>query len=377
MRFNFKELAKNIAVFLITVAILCAGMEVTYRLIKKNHYFYAQGIFENHPTLGFRLTPAASGKAGGSEYVFDMKINSQGLRDIERASHEKPAGTFRILGLGDSFAMGQGVEYEEMFYTKLEQSLQAKYGAGKVDVIKAGIGGWGPRQEAIFLQEEGLKYKPDIVLLAFFENDFANEKNSEIGPGPYVQNGYLMPPPPEKFAWNHFIFGHMRSWGYLKAKIRALPFFARNAKESGTIHFEVDSTQLKPKNPETERVIANTFNLVEKIHQAAKEGGARFVVVAIPGSYRVDPALRKELSDKYGFKPEETDYLRPYKQLEEFGREYGFEVLNLGPIIEKYPGHVSGDLYFPIDTHFTRGGHALAAEAIFRYFEENGLIQIK
>ena len=44
-----------------------------------------------------------------------------------------------------------------------------------VEVINAGVGGWGTDQEAIFYLGEGFRYQPDIVLLAFFvRNDVVN-----------------------------------------------------------------------------------------------------------------------------------------------------------------------------------------------------------
>lgn len=365
------------AVLLVTTAILCIGVEAAYRIIKRNQYIWPKDLYENSPVFGYHLRPGAGGTATSREFTFNIKVNSQGLRDVERSSYDKPAGTFRVLGLGDSFAMGHGVGYEEMFLTLLEKSLQNKYGQNKVDVVKAGQGGYNPNHELAFLKEEGLKYKPDLVLLAFFENDFVDKKSGSIDEGAIVRDGYLQSPPSKEFSLKSLIFGHMRSWGYMAAKVRALPFFARAAKDEENIHFQVDSTQKNPSNPETKATIAYTFDLVEKIHQAAAQEGIDFMVVAIPGDFRVDPAIKDRLNEQYGLKPEETDYLLPYKNFERLGQERGFKVLNLGPIIEGYTGKVSGGLYYPIDTHFTAKGHILAAEAIFRYFEENGLIKVK
>lgn len=373
---RFKETAKNLILLLVTLVFLVAGTEVAYRLIKRGQYVWPKDLYENHPVFGYRLRPGARGTARSLEFSFDIAVNSQGLRDIERASYDKPDGVFRILGLGDSFAMGHGVAYEEMFYTLLEKSLQKEYGVSKVDIIKAGTGGWGPVHELVYFEEEGIKYKPDLVLLAFFENDFIDEKSGSLGEG-VVRDGYLQSREPKEFSLKSFIFGRMHSWGYMAAKVRALPFFARASKTKEDIHFQIDSTQAEPRNPETKATIAYTFDAVEKIHQAAALQGADFLVVAIPGDYRVDPGIKTGLNKQYGLKPEATDYLLPYRQLERFGVERGFKVLNLGPVIENYQGKVSGDLYFPIDTHFTAGGHALAAEAILNYLEERGLLKIK
>jgi hypothetical protein len=49
-------------------------------------------------------------------------INQQGLRGPE-VSQAKPPGTFRVLGLGDSFTFGTGVREQDTFLRRLEVDL--------------------------------------------------------------------------------------------------------------------------------------------------------------------------------------------------------------------------------------------------------------
>src|SRR5262245_14158083 len=51
-----------------------------------------------------------------------VTINQQGLRGPE-VTVAKPPGTFRVLGLGDSFAFGLGVREEDTFLRRLEADL--------------------------------------------------------------------------------------------------------------------------------------------------------------------------------------------------------------------------------------------------------------
>ncbi|MBM4197193.1 MAG: hypothetical protein FJ197_08880 [Gammaproteobacteria bacterium] len=66
------------------------------------------------PWLTFGPKPNARhhGLADTGEYRYDFRHNSFGLRDTER-DFAKPPGTFRILGLGDSFTYGVGAAFEE------------------------------------------------------------------------------------------------------------------------------------------------------------------------------------------------------------------------------------------------------------------------
>ena len=83
--------------------------------------------------------------------------------------HQKPAGTKRILVLGDSYTWGYGVADDEIYTEVLEKSLQQKY--PQYEVLNGGVSGWGTDQQYLFLTTEGLKYSPDLVIVAHFIND--------------------------------------------------------------------------------------------------------------------------------------------------------------------------------------------------------------
>jgi len=111
--------------------------------------------------LGWRNIPNWEAQTGGRH----LKINSKGLRDREYP-HEKPPGTKRILVLGDSYVWGYGVGNNERFTDFLEIQL------GREDinceVLNSGVSGYGTDQEYLWFRSEGVKYQPDLVILAFF-----------------------------------------------------------------------------------------------------------------------------------------------------------------------------------------------------------------
>jgi len=107
------------------------------------------------------------GKPNAPDY--DFKLNSQGFKDVE-FTVEKPAGIYRILGIGDSFAYGV-VPYEYNYLTLLEEQLNQS--GQKTEVINMGIPGMGPRDYLSILVNEGLKLNPDKVVVFFYiGNDF-------------------------------------------------------------------------------------------------------------------------------------------------------------------------------------------------------------
>lgn len=367
-----REFFKNITLTLVVFFLMIVVIEVGYRMVKKKQYVFPQGMFQEDTLLGYRLTPGFQGEIKSSEYTFNFSVNNAGFRDREHIL-EKPTNTYRILGLGDSFAMGMGVAYEDIFLTQLETRINHALQKTKVEIIKTGVGGYDALEELLFLKERGIKYSPDLVLLIVYENDFSTK--TKIPSGPHVIDGYLALSKPERFSFRDFVFRHMRSWGYIAAKMRAIPFFAKKSNDDGTLHFELDSTQVHFSNKETQKIIDITFGHINEMYEIAKRGNARFAVVTIPGSYRINPEKREKLMAQYGLKKEETDFYRHFSLLTAFGKEKGFPVLNVGEILEQ-EFKKNTPLYFENDQHFTPLGNRIAGEAIETFLRDQNLLPI-
>ncbi len=115
------------------------------------------------PDLYWKLTPDQDvvTKVGKKP----VRINSHGTRGREFEAN-RPAGTFRVLCLGDSRTFGWGLAEEETFAGRLEVLLQHAAPAGtRLDVINAGVNAWSYPQMLIYLKRDGLDYSPDVVVL--------------------------------------------------------------------------------------------------------------------------------------------------------------------------------------------------------------------
>ncbi len=96
------------------------------------------------------------------------RANPQGWRDLPR-SIDKPEGVFRILVLGDSNIFGYLVPADQTATRLLENKLTA---AGyRAEVINISSSGWGTDQEVEALRLEGMRYRPDIVVIHVCGND--------------------------------------------------------------------------------------------------------------------------------------------------------------------------------------------------------------
>ncbi len=106
----------------------------------------------------------------------EVTISEQGFRNAPVVT-PKPADTFRILVIGDSVAFGWGVAEADAFPRVIERSLRATGfpGDGRtVEVVNAGVPGWGAPNELLFLREEGLALSPDLVLVTLVNNDLTD-----------------------------------------------------------------------------------------------------------------------------------------------------------------------------------------------------------
>ncbi|MEZ4859973.1 MAG: SGNH/GDSL hydrolase family protein [Caldilineaceae bacterium] len=129
------------------------------------------------PQTGWALEPNAEGRWFNPMYEYDVPvtINALGLRS-PAIDYVKAPGVYRVLTLGDSYVEGLQTPLAETFPQQLAQELTQHLDANvKVEVISAGVSGWGTDQQLLWLRAEGASYQPDLVLLAFYPgNDFMN-----------------------------------------------------------------------------------------------------------------------------------------------------------------------------------------------------------
>lgn len=118
--------------------------------------------------LGWALRPAWTARDDAPDYDITVRTNALGLRGPE-AAPAPPAGTARVLVVGDSFAFGYGVEDEESFPRRLEARWRAEGRA--VEVLNAAVPGYSADHHLVYLRERGFALAPALLLVALCEND--------------------------------------------------------------------------------------------------------------------------------------------------------------------------------------------------------------
>jgi hypothetical protein len=95
--------------------------------------------------------------------------NSAGYRDRERPPM-KSAATQRMVLLGDSFAWGASIEFEDSLPQRLERALIRRRGM-HWEVVSLALPGMNTVDQDAQLAKEAFAYHPDVVLLAYVLND--------------------------------------------------------------------------------------------------------------------------------------------------------------------------------------------------------------
>lgn len=111
------------------------------------------------------------------KYMNVVYWNSQGYYDVERGVAKTP-GTYRIVLIGDSFVEAIQVPLEATYHKLLEKSLNtppAVVPGKQIEVIALGSSGAGQLKNHAVLLSEGLRYKPDMVGITLYSNDFCDD----------------------------------------------------------------------------------------------------------------------------------------------------------------------------------------------------------
>ena len=117
-------------------------------------------------------------KSGLSARIMGVRVetNSDGFRDRDYPV-SKDKGVYRILTIGDSLTFGWGVPRKSTYAEQLEARFNGA--VPKYEVINLGHGNYNTYQEVNLLEERGMKYDPDLIIMGFYINDAEEIKESK------------------------------------------------------------------------------------------------------------------------------------------------------------------------------------------------------
>lgn len=247
--------------------------------------------------------------------------------------------------------MGWGIREEDTYSRQLETLLNERSQTGMhYEVINAGVPGWRPESEWAYLQAEGIKYEPDMIVLDL------TVANDIYGRSAITQDKHPV------FDWlrDHTYFWPFLSLQYQEAKARA-----QGKARILILEPPTDPTYYFPPSSEAGEWDELNFYLTE-IHKIASERKIPFILVLFPLEHQVvDPT--------FPTLPQAILYER---------EKDGIHVIDLlPPFVEACNDKPGGkckleDRYLFADLwmHPSALGHRITAENIFMFIRDHGLL---
>lgn len=319
------------------------------------------------------------------EFKTTAVINSLGYRGHEFSPEKKP-GEKRILMIGDSMTFGWGVADDET-YPFLTEKILRSFGRSNIEVINAGYkGGLSPDGYYVYLKNEGLKLKPDLVVIGFFVfNDIedlaanlwvkVNEKGlpEQIESCCHQVDGNILRNKSIsfKFRFPYFRESHLflAAANFLQKRFGLFPDKALLSTKGEQYLGCTLNSECRPKFVEEEDKAIKLLSEMKKLTEGA---GGKFFVLLLPVDYQIYPQAFDKYS-KYGMKwplkTGEEDLAQ--KRIGERLLQNQIEFLDLLPVFkdkqkEGYP-------FFRIDAHFNSKGTEITAEELGNYLIFGGL----
>jgi hypothetical protein len=394
-----RRLTGNLVALVVSLLVAAVGLEVALRL-----YFYGDlaqpsygvDFFQPHPTRGWANRPGARGVHQELDFRVPVTVNSRGLRGPEFAP--LPDGRRqRIMIVADSSMFGSGARDDENVPAQLQRIL----GDG-VEVLNLSVNAYSTVQELLWLRDEGLAWKPDLVLLAFAPGNDVQTNVAELQA--LFQRTLRRPYASLDAAGAVRIDISAAQEGQRRTEARGNTGVLGNlvlvrigkfvGRKLGVGAEAVDPniflgwpylTELLPQHAQDgrtkadyERLWADAWRvsaaLLGTMAQDVRAAGARFAVFVPPSKIQGDPEHRQRIEQ--AFPGARIDPLKMDREIKALGDRLGFAALDITTPILAEAAKGGAPLYFDFeDEHWTPHGNRIAAEALAAQLRQAGLVK--
>ena len=358
----------NIILLLISLLVV---LEASLRLLRSELApFVSREIFPciyaEDPQTGYKYKPNITGRISRNiEMDNIVKINSKGFHDIEHTLG-KLSYKRKIVAIGDSFTSSLHVPIAHTWTQVLGRELRQLDDEISTEVFNLGLDGTGTDVHLLILQNNLSTYEPDIVILAFYENDIQDLQRSmrfrECYQGHVVvfENQHQKeeleryvdthkPGSTGRWMFDNIYVFRLANW-LAEQLLGAGPLLSRNYVSPSMVSKQVPISQVHPHNIDK--------YLVE-LKYLSKQHGFRLLIIPVPtkdsktGSFQVltEKASPEVLAD--------LDIIDVSKHMEQLIENRGIDY---------------GDLFWKYDGHFNAIGNEIFGAACASVLQEYEVI---
>ncbi|CAB5115213.1 hypothetical protein D3OALGB2SA_2637 [Olavius algarvensis associated proteobacterium Delta 3] len=315
-----------------------------------------------HPEFGYYLKPNKKTRLRWLSYDYTVNANALGFPG-KLYSRQKPEGAYRIFITGDAFSSAEGVDTGDAWPRLLETLLQDS--GVDTQVMNFSITGWGPNQYAKVISKYVPEYKPDLILISFFVNEFFDVAISNTDFQKSIGFTKMSP----SSLKSYLRLTHLRAWLKTNFSGRFKELILNKPNRHGYF-FGYFQALHKEKLPEMEANAVHVKERLESIATIARGLNASVLVVIVPAPAQVcDPNSVKywprniELNDSVRF-----DLEQPQRLAKELLNSLSFNYIDLRvPLRQAEADHPCQ----PRNLHWTEAGHKVVAGYIAQYLLEN------
>ena len=396
---NRKKILFGIIAVLIGLISLGVILEILLRITKFS--VPTHGRADHY--AGWRLSEGAyyyNNKEGKSEGY----INSHGLRDYEYP-YRKSDNTCRILVFGDSFTEALQVDLDSTFVKILERKLNERppEAGVKYEVLNMGVSGYGTANSYFLYTSEGIKYSPDLVILAFLTaNDIRNNSKkldkSTVRPYFYINSEGILKEDLSyrgTFTWMsglRNIFRPLKHKSYLISLIveRTELLFKHRMDNVAALQRKGDlpssrdwTIYLKELPPDWNEAYEISKRAILKFNNKVRSNGSHFLLLTLTNGSQISDKLIPNLDMALG--KGNYDLEKPDREIRLFAEQNNIDLFQLLPSFKEsylktgtYYHGFAGNNSEGYDGHWNYKGHRLAGELLYQfltgYFARNGCV---
>jgi hypothetical protein len=268
-------------------ALAIVASEWAARLLAPDYLIETRGIHVFSRAYGWIGRPGAAAPMGEGR----VTLNRLGYRGRELPAPRSDGAT-RVVVLGDSIAFGYGVSDEQTFTHILDARDNG------IDAANMGVQGFGPGQELLVLQRDGLRAQPDVVVLAVcLRNDFADAVlpvalYNGVNPRPRYQlvaDALVLDDAALRLSPAARVVGWLSDYSHLYNRLSALVAARPLSSEESWRARKQEALQ------DSDYALRLSVALVLEMRRLCREHGVELLVATFPSehSYESEPELHR------------------------------------------------------------------------------------
>jgi len=374
----------QLVLFILVSPLALLWGEMFTRILLPQNVDSKMNIFETDPIVGFIFKPNATTNEKGKEYNGLYKINSIGLRDREYGP--KTAGIFRVLLLGDSFAVSHGLQIEESLSRQLERALQEVAVSQKTpvtfEVINAAAGGYSPFNYLQAYRRWAPIFSPNAAVVALSPDDYECDndhvryliEDGEIlarykdGEEPKKGGGLSVRRLRKWLSWNSEFYVLLRNFFYYSDLVGRITLSRNPGGLENDTQMQLYLTSYRDN---VTKEWAKSFSYLQQLRDATAADGVAMALIPVPLKLEIDSAQYRQTLLAKNLTDEQLDLDQQLREISAFCKKNNIVGLDPRPGLRERHAQVA--CYFTLDGHWNAEGVRAAASSLAKQWLERGL----